>query len=364
MLLQPNGVVPELRERSGRAHTRRSAPAAGTAPFARTVIVGSQVSVTAPAPQLRRLTSYAFERLVRRRGQSHNLVAPATPTTFTATFTPDCGSAVCGDGAVLQGCEQCDLGAANCAPGVLCAADCTSDCKVIGRCTTSGAPCATARRSPPTEGCCGNAVVDASAEACDDGNRLAGDCCSPSCQSEPASSCEPETCPALGPHLVAATVKRATTKDADHNGTSERWKTQGTFTLHAGQSIDPDSEPVRLELSENGQVLYAPTVPPATFGQKKTVCPIEWKFTNPDATLPTAIGWKTGKIKRAKLKGGAAGACGTSVQFNLGSGKNAPLAPSAGAHLRQTLRVGDDCFTALLSCTATGNGLKCETPED
>ena len=79
----------------------------------------------------------------------------------------------------------------------------------------------------------------------------------------------PETCPALGPHLVPATVKRATTKDADHNGTSERWKTQGRFTLHAGQSIDPDSEPVRLELSENGQVLYAPTSRPARSARRR-----------------------------------------------------------------------------------------------
>lgn len=234
---------------------------------------------------------------------------------------------------------------------------------MIGRCTQSGLPCATVGDCPsPFEGCCGDQVLDGPAEGCDDGNRLDGDCCSATCQVEPAASCEPQSCPALGPHLVAAFVKRATTKNADRIGTSERWKTRGTFTLGSGQRVDPDTQPTTLEFSENGSVLYASAIPAGTFEQKHDVCPIQWKFTDAAATLPSAVGWKTARLKQSKLQGGARGACGATVQYNLGSGKNAPMAAPAGSHLRQSLRIGDDCFTALLACRPAGSGLTCETP--
>ncbi len=360
VLLNPNGVVLSFAsDPSGLMLVVGSGT--GTAPFTRTVIAGSHVSVSAPAPQFLGGTPWGFDAWSDGGAQSHNLVAPAAPALYTATFAPDCASAVCGDGAVLTGCEQCDLGAGNCAPGVLCAADCTSGCRVIGRCTTSGAACADGGDCPAGEGCCGNAVVEGP-EPCDDGNRLAGDCCAPSCQTEPAAACEPQSCAALGPHLAAATVKSASSKDADDNGTSERWKTQGSFVLNPAQTIDPDTETVRLEFSENGQVLYAPSLPPGTFVQKRLVCPIGWKFTNAKATLPTAVGWKSGKMKLLKPNGGASGTCSTTVQYGFTSGKSSPFVAPAGMHLRQTLRIGDDCFTALLSCTPAGSSLKCETP--
>ena len=68
------------------------------------------------------------------------LAATAVPA---AEGTPRACPGVCGDG-VVDACEQCDLGAANCPPGVLCDAGCTSDCRVIGRCTGDGARCTTA----------------------------------------------------------------------------------------------------------------------------------------------------------------------------------------------------------------------------
>jgi hypothetical protein len=163
--------------------------------------------------------------------------------------------------------------------------------------------------------------------------------------------------------LVAASVQRAATKDADHNGTSERWKTRGAFTLGAGLTIDPDTQPVSLEFSRNGQVLYSPVIPPGTFTQKRDLCPIQWRFTNPKATLPSAVGWKSASFKRSRLKGGAAGACSTTVQYALGSGTNALFAAPTDVHLRQTLRIGDHCFTALLDCVPTSGDLKCATPE-
>ncbi len=80
-----------------------------------------------------------------------------------------------------------------------------------------------------TTAACGNGVIDAS-EQCDDGNAVAGDCCSPTCTFEPASTvcravagvCDlaetctgaSGTCPADS-FLSAATVCRASVGDCD-----------------------------------------------------------------------------------------------------------------------------------------------------
>ena len=56
------------------------------APFARTVIIGSTNSVTAVSPQSLSGTSYQFTSWSDGGAQSHNLVAPATPATYTASF--------------------------------------------------------------------------------------------------------------------------------------------------------------------------------------------------------------------------------------------------------------------------------------
>src|SRR5262245_10018905 len=57
-----------------------------TAPATRTVIVGSTNSVSAPGPQTLGGASYAFDRWTDGGAASHNLVAPATPATYTATY--------------------------------------------------------------------------------------------------------------------------------------------------------------------------------------------------------------------------------------------------------------------------------------
>jgi glucose/arabinose dehydrogenase/PKD repeat protein len=57
-----------------------------TAPTTRTVIVGSSNSVSAPSPQALAGTSYAFRSWSDGGARAHNVIAPATPTTYTATF--------------------------------------------------------------------------------------------------------------------------------------------------------------------------------------------------------------------------------------------------------------------------------------
>ena len=58
----------------------------GVAPFTRTVIVGSSNSLSAPTPQTLSGTSYSFSSWSDGGAQSHNLVAPATATAYTATY--------------------------------------------------------------------------------------------------------------------------------------------------------------------------------------------------------------------------------------------------------------------------------------
>jgi hypothetical protein len=57
-------------------------------PTTRRVIVGSSNSVSAPSPQTVAGVSYAFRSWSDGGGRAHNVIAPASPTTYTATFGP------------------------------------------------------------------------------------------------------------------------------------------------------------------------------------------------------------------------------------------------------------------------------------
>jgi glucose/arabinose dehydrogenase len=58
----------------------------GTTTFSRTVIIGSTNSVSATTPQRIRGKTYVFVSWSDLGAQSHNIIAPASPATFTATF--------------------------------------------------------------------------------------------------------------------------------------------------------------------------------------------------------------------------------------------------------------------------------------
>jgi len=60
--------------------------AAQATPFTRTVIVGSRNSVSAPSPQTLNGRSYGFQRWSDNGGQAHDIIAPATAATYTATY--------------------------------------------------------------------------------------------------------------------------------------------------------------------------------------------------------------------------------------------------------------------------------------
>jgi glucose/arabinose dehydrogenase/PKD repeat protein len=55
-------------------------------PVTRTVIVGSKNSVAAPTPQVQGGTSYGFSSWSDGGARAHEVIAPASPTTYTATY--------------------------------------------------------------------------------------------------------------------------------------------------------------------------------------------------------------------------------------------------------------------------------------
>ncbi len=57
-----------------------------TTPFSRTVIVGSINSLSAPSPQTLSGASYTFSSWSDNGAQTHNITAPASATTYTATY--------------------------------------------------------------------------------------------------------------------------------------------------------------------------------------------------------------------------------------------------------------------------------------
>ena len=63
-----------------------------TAPFTQTVIVGSSNSISATSPQALGGNVYEFSAWSDGGAQTHQIVAPATATTFTATFEPSDGT--------------------------------------------------------------------------------------------------------------------------------------------------------------------------------------------------------------------------------------------------------------------------------
>lgn len=263
----------------------------------------------------------------------------------------------CGDG-VVDVDEECDLGSAQ--NGQI-GQPCSVDCQVVGACaggSQDGDPCLNDLDCSGGT-CCGDGTLTAP-EQCDDGNSIDDDDCDSSCQTTtggiPLIGCDG----ILGPHVIAAAVKIAKFKDKDVDNPNEydQWKTKGTFNLPTGGTIDADSEEVEIVFNQ-GAALYDKTLLPGNFVQLGSPAKPKWKFFDDEADVVGAEGWRKGKLK---LKDGE-------VKYGLqGRGVEIPIDKTVlGAppvRLRQTIRVGDDCVTAILVCEEKGNGkvLKCTAP--
>lgn len=267
---------------------------------------------------------------------------------------------LCGDGIADFPSEQCDLGSAlNGQPGQPCAAN----CKVLGKCTRNvGTSCDQASDCPAAaagEGCCGNDIVDdpdgpggvTPDEECDDGNSVPDDNCDNSCKLTvngiPVLGCED----LFGPNVIPSFVKIAKFKDTKDPATPfDRWNTKGDFNLAQGLTIDPDSETVKLIFNQ-ATTVYSAAPPIGAFVQSGSATSPKWKFLDKTASTSGAVGWRKGKFGLKTNK----------VKF-VGNGRNValPIDPNAVGgpppRLRQTIRVGDVCTTAILTCEVKSNG--------
>ncbi|MBI3769059.1 MAG: PQQ-dependent sugar dehydrogenase [Deltaproteobacteria bacterium] len=130
----------------------------GTTPFARTAIVGSANSLSAPSPQSLGGVTYTWSSWSDGGARSHLVTAPAVPITYVASFTGGATSTT--------------------TPGAAPTATPTRSK------TPTPTGISTPTRTPtPGVGTCGNGVRD-TGEQCDDGNSIGGDCCSATCQVE------------------------------------------------------------------------------------------------------------------------------------------------------------------------------------
>jgi hypothetical protein len=269
-------------------------------------------------------------------------------------FNPD-PTCMCGDAVIDPPAEECDLGAVNNgAPG----SPCSATCEILGTCTGSMTACDEVGDCPVGEGCCGDAVQSGD-EECDDGNNIPDDLCDGTCtltpQGVPILGCEDVT----GPHLMPAFVKTARFADSKANPGFglDKWKVKGDFTLSTGVTIDPDSQEVRVILNQAGPApLYEAVLPPGSFIQKGSVNTPNWRFSDKQADVAGALGLKKTQLKRQLNR----------VPYSI-DGVNV-IVPidflALGAppiRVRQTLRIGDDCATAVLRCilAPNGNSLKC-----
>jgi uncharacterized repeat protein (TIGR01451 family) len=72
-------------------------------PFARTVIVNSNNSISATTPQTLNGVSYGFSSWSDGGAQTHNITAPASPRTYTATYKKRVDLAITKTGSVTSG---------------------------------------------------------------------------------------------------------------------------------------------------------------------------------------------------------------------------------------------------------------------
>jgi hypothetical protein len=261
----------------------------------------------------------------------------------------------CGDGIFDFPGEECDLGMSNGPPS-----PCSLTCQISGRCTRNMMVCTNGSDCPQFatgEGCCGNNEVDdvdgmggvIADEECDDGNAINNDTCSNLCKAAggpPVLGCEDLT----GPNILPASIKVAKFKDTEDAPDIDRWKTKGEAIFSTGLTIDPDTEPVTIIYNNIPDgLLFSSTLAPANFVQKDPK--LKWKFKDKEADVPGSPGWRKGKfgIKQNKCK-------------FLSDGRKTTLFTAMQiepVNIRQTIRVGDVCITAVLDCAAKGSGFKC-----
>ena len=146
-------------------------------------------------------------------------------------------------------------------------------------------------------------------------------------------------------------MKRVTFTDSPATGGVgfDKWRSTGDFNLTSGAAIDPDSEQVKLIFNQGtgATPVYSATLAAGHFVQKGLPIRPRWVYVDKEADVPGALGWQKGtlNLELNKVKD-------TLVGKNLAI----PFSTSAPIRIRQTLRSGDDCATAVVDCTLSLNG--------
>jgi cysteine-rich repeat protein len=265
----------------------------------------------------------------------------------------------CGNG-VLEAGEQCDLGSANCLPGVCCETSCSSTCQLIGLCTGNQACCTSDADCPAGQGCCGDGVVTGD-EQCDDGNKVDGDCCSRRCEQEsPLCVPLPSSCGQLGKLNVVAnpSIRRTYLVDSrPKDGIIDHWTLRDRFTLPDYLNIDPGAERVELILNQNDGTnqsleLYHATLDPAACPGGQCFTPHNqersWTFrlTPSDPDIAGAPGLRQGRYRRPLL---LPSLFRQMLQVERGT-ILAPQLISGVRRVRASQVIGDVCVTRALDC--------------
>src|SRR5262249_4731936 len=91
-------------------------PTAGVTPFTETVIVGSRNPISAPSPQTLGRPTYYLASWSDGGAASHDIVAPAAPGTFVATYGTAPSTVLCGNTGAAAGFDAGDANMLNGTP--------------------------------------------------------------------------------------------------------------------------------------------------------------------------------------------------------------------------------------------------------
>jgi hypothetical protein len=264
--------------------------------------------------------------------------------------------------------EECDLNGLNGMPD----APCTIGCQTSGHCT--GDPDMSCFEQADCTGfgdCCGDGQVLGS-EECDDANGIDDDECANDCTENDIGIGEGipilgACADIIGPNIVPAFVKltkfndRGKLGDSGNAGDIDKWKTRGDFNLIEGVTIDPDTEPVTITYNNNTVgIIFEHTLPSGNFTHKvEKPTRNVWLFKDKEANV--ADSWRKGKFTDKKNK----------EKFTLDGRTESMPDPDlfevadigSPVVMRQSIRVGDVCATAIVNCEVKGGGksLKCDS---
>ena len=152
---------------------------------------------------------------------------------------------------------------------------------------------------------------------------------------------------------MPASIKVTKFKDTDEAADVDRWKTKGEGIFATGLTIDPDTENVTHHLQQHARRRAVLEHPRAAAGNAscRTTPKLKWKFKDKEADVPGSPSWRKGKFRHQAA---------TRCKFAL-DGRKTTLFTARRRRLRpmrQTVRVGDVCITAVISCVPKGSGVQ------